>query len=289
MFMLRSSPGKNKSSRLINIRRIQEEIGPIAMKQLIVIHALTGCDTTSALYGHGKVSAFKRLTGKKADLESSDILGKDNATQTEVSEAGIQLLIQLYGGKRNVNINILRHSMYMSMCSTNATRPLPERLPPTERAAHYHCLRVHLQVLQWKHLSTSIPHMNATEWGWKFEQGHFEPIATDLKPAPDDILKVIRCSCKSTSKNQCGSNSCSCRKNGLHCVSACAECHADACMNSEPVVVGNYEDVESSDDNCELSTDQSPSFVNFNDQEFMGDWMGEEEDVFTDTTLHESE
>ena len=60
-------------------------------------------------------------------------------------------------------------------------------------------------------------------------------------------------------------------------------------MNSEPVVVGNYEDVESSDDNCELSTDQSPSFVNFNDQEFMGDWMGEEEDVFTDTTLHESE
>ena len=43
-------------------------------------------------------------------------------------------------------------------------------------------------------------------------------------PAPDDLLKVVRCKCKSTSCNQCGTNLCSCRKNGLSCVSACEEC-----------------------------------------------------------------
>ena len=43
-------------------------------------------------------------------------------------------------------------------------------------------------------------------------------------PAPDDLLKVIRCKCKSTSCNQCGTNLCSCRKNELSCVSACEEC-----------------------------------------------------------------
>ena len=34
-----------------------------------------------------------------------------------------------------------------------------------------------------------------------------------------------------TSKNQCGTNVCSCKKNGLKCMSACGGCHGEDCNN----------------------------------------------------------
>ena len=37
-------------------------------------------------------------------------------------------------------------------------------------------------------------------------------------------MNIVRCNCKQSSKNQCGSNLCSCRENGLSCVSACGGC-----------------------------------------------------------------
>ena len=77
-------------------------------------------------------------------------------------------------------------------------------MPPSESAAHYHGLRVHLQVIEWKVLDASA-NFYAEEWGWRIN-----PVTTDKPVALDNVLKVIRCKCKSTSKNQCGSNVCTC-------------------------------------------------------------------------------
>ena len=54
---------------------------------------------------------------------------------------------------------------------------------------------------------------------------------TNDPPAPDEILNVIRCKCQNSTKNQCGTNICSCRKNDLLCVSACGDCHRVSCYN----------------------------------------------------------
>ena len=56
-------------------------------------------------------------------------------------------------------------------------------------------------------------------------------IATDKDPAPQTLLNVIRCSCKVESRNCCGTGLCSCKKNGLSCVAACANCHGEECNN----------------------------------------------------------
>ena len=32
-------------------------------------------------------------------------------------------------------------------------------------------------------------------WGWKISKSGLTPIQTDLLPAPEDLLKVIRCGC----------------------------------------------------------------------------------------------
>ena len=109
----------------------------------------------------------------------------------------------------------------------------PEELPPAEQAACYHGFCVHLQIIQWKMLDETQL-LKLTEWGWKKDNGYLVPIPTDKDVASAYILKVIKCRCKLTSKNQFGSNLCSCIKNGLKCMSANAECHGENC-NSKKV------------------------------------------------------
>ena len=58
--------------------------------------------------------------------------------------------------------------------------------------------------------------LNAEDWRWKIQGGSYVPIMTDEPPVPYDILNVIRCNCKVTSKIPCGLNICSCRANGLN-------------------------------------------------------------------------
>ena len=112
-----------------------------------------------------------------------------------VGKAGIQLLCHLYGGKETDTLTTLMHARYMDMIARCATLE-PRRLSPTERAAHFHSLRVHLQVVRWQHLDNTS--FNECEWGWKLEDGCMVPIMTDLDAAPTDVLKFIRCKCKAT-------------------------------------------------------------------------------------------
>lgn len=157
-----------------------------------------------------------------------------SAVKEEIIEAGQKLLVMLYGGKPNDMLNHMRYVKYMHLLATNKARPLPEQLPPTERAAYFHLLRVHLQVAQWESLTTEVP-MAVEDWGWKKDQGMYSPIDTDQNAAPDDLLTVISCKCKTSTKKPCSSNICSCRKHGLHCVAACNHCYGELCENTAPL------------------------------------------------------
>ena len=75
-----------------------------------------------------------------------------------------------------------------------------EKMPPTKRSAYFHGLRVHLQVIKWTVLDEEL-NLPPEKWAWKIENDSFNPITTDKAVAPDDLLKIIRCKCKSKSKN----------------------------------------------------------------------------------------
>ena len=60
-----------------------------------------------------------------------------------------------YNGKPDDTLTSLRYAMFMSMIS-KYFQLQPENLAPTERAAYYHSLRVHLQVCQWKSLQLDV-------------------------------------------------------------------------------------------------------------------------------------
>ena len=109
----------------------------------------------------------------------------------------------------------------------------PQKLPPTERAAIYHSLRVHLQIIQWRNIGDEGFHLTATDWGWELREGKLAPITTNIEVAPDSLLKFVRCHCKVASKSTCGTNKCTCVRNGIRCVASCGDCRGQDCSNSQ--------------------------------------------------------
>ena len=80
----------------------------------------------------------------------------------------------------------------MEMVSTGNIDP--QKLPPTERVARYHSLRVHLQVTIWEKLT--IDEFDPKQWGWRLNGNTLSPIMTDINVAPENLLKFVRCKCK---------------------------------------------------------------------------------------------
>ncbi len=224
---------KSETKAIIAIRDICLRIGEAAARTLPTIHAISGCDTTSSLFGHGKKGMMKGFTKCDKMMQLAQHLGVDSVMRAEAVDVGLQLIASMYGGKLTDNLNQLRYTNYCHLTSTATHAVLPERLPPTVNAAKFHILRTHLQVLQWKSLMSCTA--DPEQWGWKLTDVKYVPIATDIEPAPADILNFVRCECNTTSRQPCGTPQCSCRKHGLECVSACKHCHGSSCENATAV------------------------------------------------------
>ena len=77
-----------------------------------------------------------------------------------------------YEGKASDTLTTLCHAKFMeNVASCSALDP--GRLPPSKRAAHFHALRVHLQVSQWKYLDLKC--LKPKEWGWVFHRNTLIP------------------------------------------------------------------------------------------------------------------
>ena len=229
-----STRNSNRTT-LWSIRDIRSAIGENAARQLLVIHAISGCDSTSCLYGQGKASVWRKITSNDSTLPLTDVIESLHVSHESVVEAGLKLLTLLYGGKLTDSLNQLRYARYIDITASAMTPLRPERLPPTENAAKYHIFRTHIQVVQWKSLMNTA--IDATEWGWKITDGQYIPIATDLEAAPDYMLSVIRCKCKMETKHPCSSQHCTCVKYGLACVAACKHCNGHDCENPSVAAV----------------------------------------------------
>ena len=91
---------KQAPVRKICIRKLTAAIGTRVTRQLPVIHAISGCDTTSSLYGHGKGSAFRSIANNVEDTcRLTEIVGCRDSKVEDVVQAGLQLLVLIYGGK----------------------------------------------------------------------------------------------------------------------------------------------------------------------------------------------
>ena len=68
------------------------------------------------------------------------------------------------------------------------------------------------------------------------------PVPTDLPPAPDELLQIIRRNCQM----DCSTTRCTCKKHNVKYSTACGNCRGIGCMNSN-YLTGDEEDSENED------------------------------------------
>lgn len=111
----------------------------------------------------------------------------------------------------------------------------PEKLPLTSDAASFQSYRTNHQVQAWR--GNDLPSIN---WSWEESSVGFVPVRMSQSAAPESLLRTIKCNCG----GRCDKRNCTCRKNGLHCISACGQCQDISCLNALQV-----ETEEENDDN----------------------------------------
>ena len=223
------------STQLIDISILQKTLDPDLGHALLFIHALSGCDTTSRLYGIGKLSVMNKYRSLQ---EASKLFILPDRNHTEIEQVGNQAISTLYGGIPGSDLNFERASKFSEKVVSSSSYLPPERLPPTSDAARFHSRRVYLQVQAW--LGNN---MEATAWGWVLHKSAagsvtLKPHKMDKVAAPASLLRIIRCNCS----GMCDKNTCSCRKNGLQCTLACGQCKGITCTNGQTPDSGDTTD-----------------------------------------------
>ncbi|CAC5420603.1 unnamed protein product [Mytilus coruscus] len=176
-FKLESKQNTHK----IKIWDIIETRKKLVCNILPFIHAFSGCDTTSRIFGQDKGPIFK---------------------------AGEHIFVALYGGLQDVEtLDMLRYRIF---------------------ALKLHCLRVYYQTQVWIGKGDKL---DPKDWGWHVEDNKLLPIRAILPPAPEKLLRIVRCNCKLN----CDTKRCSCRKHGIDCSPACGECRGMNCSNTSNI------------------------------------------------------
>ena len=118
--------------------------------------------------------------------------------------------------------------------------------PPNSESFELNVKRAHFQCVVW--YATMDPHrpkLDPTYYGWekneKLKTLMSIGVPKDRKPAPDEVLKTIKCSC--TSEKPCATNRCSCLSSKISCSIVCS-CRGDSrrCCNDQTKADGERED-----------------------------------------------
>ena len=146
---------------------------------------------------------------------------KDESTEREKGKKRKHKSGELNQPERD--INKLRYQHYVrqignSKLVTNLKRYLRS---VTSETLKQHIFRVYHAVQQF--MGNELP---ATNWGWIKNECTLYPVLTDKAIAPDNLLELISCGCKSNCTGNCG-----CRNISMNCTTMCKECHGRKCSN----------------------------------------------------------
>ena len=165
-----------------------------------------------------------------------DIFLDIEAAKVAVIQACTSIFQYIYRGS-GTTLGEMRYNMFSRKAAVGQINP--QALPPTEGAAAQHSLRAYLQTRDWI-LLQSMP-LNPSGYGWTIGVHGYELVPTLSPMAPEELLKITSCNCH----GDCNDRRCSCRKNGVTCVSACGVCRGITCRNSSHDVVESGEDNDS--------------------------------------------
>ena len=230
---------------VLDINATCADLGPQCL-QLLGMHSISGCDTTSYIYAKGKFSALKTmLDGDFPGLD--DVLGGVGATHEDLLITATTFFLALYGQPAETSIESGRFTLY----TRNKKSPKVKALPPTSPNLFLHVLRAHLQTMLWKAADQQSPpaeSMYITDFGWKIRDDVPVPAVAERDPAPPQLSDVINCQCNAVGK-KCSTEACGCYREHLSCTNYYNCRGHDGCCNPH-TTQGVIQAVD--DDNAEI-------------------------------------
>ena len=155
--------GTKARTRIVDISAIRKDLGDDLADCLIGLHALTGCDSTSAFKRRGQKTAYSVLNKNINDIKYKDIarLGVQFQVTDDLFTACETFVCRLYGSDC-ISVDECRYQLFSLRCASG------ENLPPTADALRKHVQRANYQAAIWFRALDSDPDVpSPCGNGWK--------------------------------------------------------------------------------------------------------------------------
>lgn len=127
-------PGKGQSSSTL-YSPFNFKYSSIVKSNILFLHALSGCDSTSAIFRQGKMKFVKFLEKYSHLQQVANVFNNQHATPDEVSAAGQKFIAILYNAQydETITLNKLRYEIFAKSLVKNQFNLAS--LTPTKDAA----------------------------------------------------------------------------------------------------------------------------------------------------------
>ena len=133
--------------RYVPVHDVSQELGEKMCRALAALHALTGCDSTSALAGIGKKKGWQVLLRHEQHQDSLGLQGSEQNLNDGVATQCEAFICDLYPSSRMkpCTVDELRYFLF---CQNRKQKN--ELLPPTSDSLLQHLKRVNYQTFVWR-------------------------------------------------------------------------------------------------------------------------------------------
>ena len=173
--------GTKKKTKCIPVHNLVNVIPQHILEALIPFHTLTGCDTTSFIAQHSKMTAWNVLLSDSSLIKN---LGAYNLDESDYKKIEKFFCI-LYGMPDDDSINTVRYKLFLK-------KQNPDALPPTCDALHQHIKRSNLQSLIWNMANIPRPILpDPVECGYEMSDIGLKPILMIEDAIPNSALNFF--------------------------------------------------------------------------------------------------
>ena len=110
----------------------KKSLGSTLCNNILFLHAISGCDTTSCPFGIGKSAPLKKFCDSSYYREQARKFDAVDACADDVVKAGENALVAMYGGWQGESLDSLRHPV-------NITRKYVQKaIKSSFRICHQH-------------------------------------------------------------------------------------------------------------------------------------------------------
>ena len=129
-FYFRPEPKANaRGARFWHMKKVKDQLGREVCRNLLFLHAMTSCDTTSCLYQVGKATALKKFENVQCFREQANTFSCHSAV-SDVVAAGEKALFR---GKPRVGLDSLRYQRYFEKLAAKTSHIQPQNLPQVQQ------------------------------------------------------------------------------------------------------------------------------------------------------------